>query len=83
MELSDVQDRIERFIRGRFAVSDGDPHFDRTIDLFESGYVDSVGVVELLAFLAEEFGVEVPENLLLSEDFTNVDGIARIVEQLR
>jgi len=83
MELSDVQDRIERFIRERFAVSDGDPHFDRTIDLFESGYVDSVGVVELLAFLAEEFGVEVPENLLLSEDFTNVDGIARIVEQLR
>ena len=83
MEVSDVQDRIERFVRNKFSISDGDPHFDRTIDLFESGYVDSVGVVELLAFLNEEFGVEVPENLLLSEDFTSVNGIARIVEQLR
>jgi acyl carrier protein len=79
MDPSDVQERIERFVRGQFLVSDGDPHFDRTVDLFESGYVDSVGVVELLAFVGDEFGVEIPENLLLSEDFTNVDGIARIV----
>jgi acyl carrier protein len=83
VEFSDVQDRVEGFVRSKFSVSEDDPHFDRTIDLFESGYVDSVGVVELLAFLNEEFGVEVPENLLLSEDFTNVNGIARIVEQLR
>ena len=63
-------------------MSDGDPHFDRTVDLFESGYVDSVGVVELLGFVGEEFGAEIPENLLLSDDFCSVDGIARIVSQL-
>jgi acyl carrier protein len=81
MELSEVEERIERFIREQFAVSVADPHFDRSVDLFETGYVDSVGVVELLAFLNEEFGVEVPENLLLSEDFTYVNGIARIVSK--
>jgi acyl carrier protein len=82
MDLSVVQERIERFVREQFSVSDGDPHFDRTVDLFESGYVDSVGIVELLAFVGEEFGVVIPENLLLSDDFSSVDGIARIVSQL-
>jgi acyl carrier protein len=82
MDLFEVEERIERFVRERFSVRDADPHFDRTVDLFESGYVDSVGVVELLAFVGEEFDVEIPENLLLSEGFSNVDGIARIVCQL-
>jgi acyl carrier protein len=79
LDISVVQERIERFVRDQFSVRDGDPHFDRTVDLFESGYVDSVGVVELLAFVDEEFGVEIPENLLVSDDFSSVDGIARIV----
>jgi acyl carrier protein len=83
MDLSVVQERIERFVREQFSVSDDDPHFDRTVDLFESGYVDSVGIVELLAFVGEDFGVVIPEPLLLSDDFSSVDGIARIVSQLR
>ena len=82
MDPNDVQERIERFVRERFSVGEGDPHFDRTADLFERGYVDSVGVVELLAFIDEEFVVEIPERLLMSDDFTTIDGIARIVVQL-
>jgi acyl carrier protein len=75
----EVRERIEGWVRKRFMVSDDDPRFDTTVDLYENGYVDSIGVVELLAFIGEEFGVEVPESLLLSEDFSNVNGIARIV----
>ena len=82
MELPDVQRRIERFIREQFMVSDDDHRFSATTDLYENGFVDSVGVVELLAFIGEEFGVEIPEELLLSKDFSNVDGIARIVDRL-
>ena len=83
MDLLHVQERIEMYIREHFVVSDSDPRFDRNVDLYESGYVDSVGVVELLAFIGEEFGVDIPESELLSEDFSNVNGIARIVYQLR
>src|SRR5438270_6043667 len=61
---SEVADRIETFVRRQFDVMPNDPRFSRTIDLFELGYLDSVGFVELLAFLEEEFGVEIPENEL-------------------
>jgi D-alanine--poly(phosphoribitol) ligase subunit 2 len=74
--------QIEAFIRSQFEVNPDDNGFDRTVDLFELGYVDSVGFAELLAFLAEEFDIEVPEDDLLSDDFLRIDGMAKIVSRL-
>ena len=74
-----VEERLEMFIRNQFSVNPADPGFDREVDLFVHGYVDSVGVVELLGFIQEEFNVEVPDDDLLADDFTTVAGIARIV----
>ena len=77
-----IADRIEEFVREQFEVDPNDTGFGRTVDLFELGYVDSVGFAELLAFLSEEFGVEVPEDDLLSDEFLRIDGMARIVSRL-
>jgi acyl carrier protein len=77
-----IANRIEAFVRSQFEVDASDVGFNQTVDLFELGYVDSVGFAELLAFLAEEFGVDVPEDDLMSEDFLNIQGMARIVSRL-
>lgn len=77
-----IAERIEEFVRVQFEVDPDDPGFDRTVDLFEQGYVDSVGFAELLAFFTEEFGVEIPEDDLLSEEFLRIDGMATIVSRL-
>lgn len=70
---------IEEFVRSHFGISARDTRFSRTIPLFESGYVDSVGVVELIAFIEDTFAVEIPDDLLLSDSFTTIDGIAAAV----
>ncbi|GIU87061.1 MAG: hypothetical protein KatS3mg009_1576 [Acidimicrobiia bacterium] len=82
MDAAAVADRIEKFLREQFLVADDDPRFSRTVDLYEHGYVDSVGLVELLAFIDEEFAVEVPEEALLSPEFSTIDGIAGVVAAL-
>jgi acyl carrier protein len=76
-----METRIEKFIRDQFSVSPTDPEFNREVDLFERGYLDSVGYVELLEFLSQEFGVEVPDEDLLDDDFSSITGIARIVSR--
>jgi acyl carrier protein len=83
MTRSDVADSVEAFVRGHFNVSPSDPGFGREVDLFESGYVDSVGVAELLDYLAHEFEVEIPESELFSDEFSNIDGIASIIDRLQ
>lgn len=79
MNAAQIADRVEQYVRTQFRVAPGDAGFSRSLPLFEAGYVDSVGVVELLAFLAEEFAVELPDDALMSDEFSTIDGIAVIV----
>ena len=82
MTEAEVAERLERFVREQFAIDAGDSRFGRSVDLFEGAYVDSVGLAEMLAFIEEEFGVTVPDEELLSEEFGTIDGMAAAVCRL-
>jgi acyl carrier protein len=79
MTQAEIADRIERYVRVQFRVASRDTRFSRSVALFEAGYVDSVGVVELLTFLSDEFAVELPDDVLMSDEFSTIDGIATII----
>ena len=79
MNEREVSDRTEAYVRSHFRINGADNRFGPTVDLFQGGYVDSLGLVELLAFIEDEFGVEIPDDDLLSDDIARIEGIARIV----
>lgn len=79
MNESDIAERIEAFVRQAFTVAAGDPRFGRETDLFEEGYVDSVGLIELLAFIEDEFRIEVSDDDLVSDEFVTIDGMAQVL----
>jgi acyl carrier protein len=79
----DVAAAVEEFARREFSIKPSDRRFDRTVDLFEDGYVDSIGVIELIQFLEKTFGMEIPEADLFSPEFSTIDGIAKIVVRNR
>jgi acyl carrier protein len=79
----EIAGAVEEFVRREFSISATDENFDYNVDLFEDGYVDSVGVTELLAFLEPTFEVEIPDDDLFSSEFSTIEGIARIVARHR
>jgi acyl carrier protein len=81
MELSreHTENIVEEYIRSRFNVQPDDSLFARDINLWEGGYIDSVGVVELIVFLEGEFRVKLPEEVFFDPDFTSIQGMARIL----
>lgn len=79
----DVTSVIEQFIRHRFRVRDDDTLFDHEVNLWESGYVDSAGAVEMIAFLEETFDVSLPEGVLFDPDFTHISGMVRLLERAK
>lgn len=83
MQSSDVANELEAFIRESFGIADDDPGFSRSVDLFDAGYVDSVGLVETLAHVTQRFGVSVPDEALLSDAFATIDGMALVIARLR
>jgi acyl carrier protein len=81
MNSHSIERRIDEFIRSNFSISPTDSGFGQEVDLFEGGYIDSVGVVELLEFLSSEFDVEIPDDDLLDDEFATVGGIVQIVSR--
>ena len=77
-----VAEELERFVRARFQVRSDDATFSRGVHLFEEGYVDSTGLVELIGHLEATFGVHVPEDAIFDPSFSSIDGIAKVIAVL-
>lgn len=74
----DIAASIEAFIRNIGAVTPNDEGFTRETDLFDSGYLDSIGFVALTTHLEEQFSYRPTEAELFAPEFTTIGGIARL-----
>ena len=66
---------IENFMFGseNASLGDDDPFFDM-------GIIDSTGVLEVVGFIEEEFGVEVEDRELVPENFETVNKLAAYID---
>jgi acyl carrier protein len=75
----EIADILEDVLRREFRVRDNDPMFGRRVHLYDAGFVDSTGVVELIAFIERTFDVMLGDEDIFSDAFTTVDGISGVV----
>jgi acyl carrier protein len=77
-ENTNATSRIREFVLQKFPlarkrkVANGD-------NLLESGIIDSLGVLDLVAFLQQEFAVAVSDDDLTPENFQNIECMAKFV----
>jgi acyl carrier protein len=74
-----VADVIEAFVRAEGQVADDDPDFDHDVQLFEAGYLDSLGVMRLIEHLEATYGIELSDDALLDPRFTTIGGMSAIL----
>lgn len=72
----DVRDKVRSYIIENFLFGDADPLADDEMSLLDGGIIDSVGVMELVAFLEQDFGLNVDDEELVPE---NLDSVANLV----
>jgi acyl carrier protein len=77
-----ARERIRGFILEKFPLTrkQGLKDSDR---LLETGLIDSLGILDLVAFLEAEFGLIVSDEELLPENFQSVECIAQFVDSKR
>lgn len=71
-----ARDKVRDYIIENFLFGDAEPLADDTMSLLDGGIIDSVGVMELVAFLEQEFGLKVADEELVPE---NLDSVANLV----
>ena len=52
-----------------------------TFDFVEKGFVDSMGMVQFVAILEDEFDIEFSAEELLSNDFRTVGGLEKLIQK--
>lgn len=82
LDAGAIATELEQFIRTRFEVADDDPDFGPEVDVWEEGYVDSAGVIEVVSHLEELWGVKIPEETLFDPRFTTIRGMSEVIVEL-
>ena len=81
-ELS-VAAEVEQFILGELMTGSAIDAIERDEDLLASGVIDSHGLLQLVTFLRDRYGVAVPDEALTPENFQSIEAIDAFVERER
>ena len=78
----DTAELIQGFIKQRFPLASS-KDLTQDLSLLDSGIVDSLGVLDLVGFIEEQFGIEAQDEDLVPENFDSIAALTRFVGERR
>ena len=79
METNKITSELRCFIRQRFGVPEDDPAFHDDVDLFNYGYIDSFGAVELTTFMESQFSIRLTDSDWVTFPLSTINEISSFV----
>ena len=73
-----IVETISEFIKDKFEIGD-DPDFSNDVHLFNEGFVDSFGAVEIIHFVEETYGISITQKDITLFPMNTVNEIAEVV----
>jgi len=73
----DFERRLTDFVNRTLLKPDSVPAVDAETLLFESGAIDSLRILDLLAFIEKTLGVKIPDRAVRLQNFRSIRVIAR------
>lgn len=75
----DIENKLETYIRDYFEIGD-DPDLTLDTHLFDEGFVDSLGAVQIVSFVEETFGIEITQKDLTLYPMNTINEIAEVIK---
>jgi acyl carrier protein len=75
-----IETQIRNYILENFLYTSDQGKLKNTDSFLEDGIVDSTGILELLMFVEETFGIKVEDEEVLPDNFDSVERLQRYVE---
>ncbi|WP_406871433.1 acyl carrier protein [Aminobacter sp. P9b] len=75
-----IKDTVKTFIIENFLFGDTSYALDDDVSLIESGVVDSTGVLELVTFIEDQFGLEMADSDIVPANLDSLVRIATFIE---
>jgi acyl carrier protein len=78
-----VKEKVRQFILKNYLFSSDESSLKDEVSLMQAGIIDSTGVLELIMFLEEQFGIKVADEEMTPENLDSVDRIVAFVGRKR
>ena len=76
-----VEEKVRKFIFDNFLFTDDQNAILNSDSFLDKGVLDSTGILEVINFLEEEFGLTVNDDELVPENLDSVDNITAFVNR--
>jgi methoxymalonate biosynthesis acyl carrier protein len=76
MDTDEIMRALRDYIRTRFEIPDGDADFTDDVHLFDYGYVDSFGAVDLTRFVEQHCSITITQSDLVVFPMNSIREIA-------
>jgi acyl carrier protein len=76
-----VRDQVRRFILTNYLFTEDDSKLDDSASLMQSGTMDSTGILELIMFLEENFGIKVADEEMIPANLDSVQNVVAFVDR--
>jgi acyl carrier protein len=78
-----MRQELHKFITENFMFGKEDLRLSDSDSLVETGLIDSTGILELMSFLEETYGIDIDDTELIPENLDSIDAIVRFVDLKR
>lgn len=78
MNIINIKAQVRAFMTSNFYVADP-KILDGTTSLLDRGIIDSTGVLEVILFIEDTFGIEVKDNEMLPDNLDSIDRISNFI----
>ena len=78
-----IETKLRNFILENYLFTDDQSVLNNANSFLDKGIIDSTGVLELIFFLEDEFGIGVEDDEMIPENLDSVMNVIKFVESKR
>ncbi|MBI5953972.1 MAG: acyl carrier protein [Chloroflexi bacterium] len=79
--MSEIQSKIRQFLVENFVLSERIDELGFDESLMENEVVDSTGILELVFFVEDQFGIKIDTSEVLPENFDSINALAAYIHR--
>ena len=74
-----VEDKVRNYILENYLFTDDQAELNNEDSFLDKGIIDSTGILEVIFFLEEEFGISVDDDEMIPENLDSVNNIVKYI----
>lgn len=79
--MPEIEEKIRKFMIENFVLSEQLDELSFDESFLENGVVDSTGILELVFFVEDQFGIQIDTSEVLPENFDSVNCLASYIRR--